>query len=83
MECLKKAAKNIRKFHRAQLEREMWSIEISKGILAGRITRPMDIVGCYIPGGTAVYPSSILMTVLPAKVAGVEKIVAVTPPGKE
>ena len=82
VECLKAAAKNIRKFHRAQLEREMWSIEISKGILAGRITRPMDIVGCYIPGGTAVYPSSILMTVLPAKVAGVEKIVAVTPPGK-
>jgi histidinol dehydrogenase len=60
----------------------MWSIEIREGILAGRITRPMDIVGCYIPGGTAVYPSSILMTVLPAKVAGVEKVVAVTPPSK-
>ncbi len=82
VDCLKVAAGNITKFHRAQLEREMWSIEVSEGILAGRITRPMDIVGCYIPGGTAAYPSSVLMTVLPAKVAGVGKIVAVTPPSK-
>lgn len=82
VDCLKKAAENIVKFHEAQLEREMWSIEINRGILAGRITRPMDIVGCYIPGGRAVYPSSILMTVLPAKVAGVRDIIAVTPPSK-
>jgi histidinol dehydrogenase len=82
VESLKTAARNIIKFHTAQLEREMWSIEISEGILAGRVSRAMDIVGCYIPGGTAAYPSSILMTVLPAKVAGVRKIVAVTPPGK-
>lgn len=82
VECLKTASRNIIKFHKAQLEREMWSIEVKEGILAGRITRPMDIVGCYIPGGTAVYPSSILMTVLPAKVAGVGQIVAITPPGK-
>lgn len=82
VDCLKIAAENITKFHTAQRERDMWSIEISDGILAGRITRAMDIVGCYIPGGTAAYPSSILMTVLPAKVAGVEKVVAVTPPNK-
>ena len=82
VDCLKIAAENITKFHRAQLERDMWSIEISEGILAGRMTRAMDIVGCYIPGGTAAYPSSILMTVLPAKVAGVGTIVAVTPPSK-
>jgi len=50
VECLKTAAANITKFHKAQLEREMWSIEVSEGILAGRITRAMDIVGCYIPG---------------------------------
>jgi histidinol dehydrogenase len=80
VDCLKTAARNITKFHTAQLEREMWSIEINAGILAGRITRSMDIVGCYIPGGTAVYPSSILMTVLPAKVAGVNQIIAITPP---
>jgi len=82
VDYLRIAAENVIKFHTAQLEREMWSIEVSKGILAGRVTRPMDIVGCYIPGGTAVYPSSILMTVLPAKVAGVEKVVAITPPSK-
>ncbi|MBN2061784.1 MAG: histidinol dehydrogenase [Deltaproteobacteria bacterium] len=82
VDCLKTAAKNIVKFHQAQLERDMWSIEVNEGILAGRITRPMDIVGCYIPGGTAAYPSSVLMTVLPAKVAGVQQIMAVTPPGK-
>jgi histidinol dehydrogenase len=82
VECLKAASRNIIKFHKAQLEREMWSIEVQEGILAGRVTRPMDIVGCYIPGGTAIYPSSILMTVLPAKVAGVEQVVAVTPPSK-
>jgi histidinol dehydrogenase len=82
IDCLKAAAQNISKFHRAQLEREMWSIEVREGILAGRITRAMDIVGCYIPGGTAAYPSSVLMTVLPARVAGVGQIVAVTPPGK-
>jgi histidinol dehydrogenase len=82
VDCLKTAAQNIVKFHEAQLERDMWSIEIRDGILAGRITRAMDIVGCYIPGGTAAYPSSVLMTVLPAKVAGVDRIMAVTPPNK-
>ncbi|RLF54854.1 MAG: histidinol dehydrogenase, partial [Thermoplasmata archaeon] len=82
VDALKIAARNIKRFHRAQIEREMWSIEVTEGILAGRKTTPMDIVGCYIPGGTAVYPSSILMTVLPAKVAGVGKVVAVTPPSK-
>jgi len=71
VDCLRIAATNIERFHRAQIEREMWSIEVTEGILAGRITRSMDIVGCYIPGGTAAYPSSVLMTVLPARVAGV------------
>ena len=82
VDCLKIAARNIIKFHKAQLERDMWSIEVEKGILAGRIIRPMDIVGCYIPGGLAAYPSSVLMTVLPAKVAGVGKTISITPPGK-
>lgn len=82
VDALKVAAQNITKFHEAQKERAMWSIEISDGILAGRVTRAMDVVGCYVPGGSAVYPSSILMTVLPAKVAGVERIVAITPPSK-
>lgn len=82
VDALKAAAENITRFHEAQKERSMWSIEVDDGILAGRVTRAMDVVGCYIPGGSAVYPSSILMTVLPAKVAGVEQIVAITPPSK-
>ncbi len=79
---LKAAAENITRFHEAQKEREMWSIEIREGILAGRITRPMDRVGCYVPGGRAAYPSTVLMTVLPAKVAGVSEIIVTTPPGE-
>ncbi|MCF8081734.1 MAG: histidinol dehydrogenase [Deltaproteobacteria bacterium] len=82
VDALKVSAANITKFHEAQKERSMWSIEVCEGILAGRVTRAMDVVGCYIPGGSAIYPSSILMTVLPAKVAGVEQIVAITPPSK-
>ena len=82
VDYLRFAAANIEKFHLAQREREMWSIEIAPGILAGRVIRPMDIVGCYIPGRRAAYPSSVLMTVIPARAAGVERIVACTPPDK-
>ena len=81
VEALKFAAENIRKFHQAQLERNMWSIEIAPGIIAGRMTRPLDIVGAYVPGGRAAYPSSVLMNIIPAKVAGVPRVVAATPPG--
>jgi histidinol dehydrogenase len=77
---LKNAAKNIEKFHKAQLDREMWSMEIMDGILAGRLTRPMDAIGAYVPGRKASYPSSVLMTIIPAKVAGVKKVVVCTPP---
>jgi len=82
VEQLNFAAHNIERFHRAQLERDMWSLEVAPGILAGRIVRPLDSAGCYIPGRQASYPSSVLMTILPAKVAGVERIVACTPPDK-
>ena len=77
---LKRAAVNIEKFHRAQLERDMWSIEISPGIIAGRMFTAVEAAGCYVPGGTAAYPSSVLMNVIPAKVAGVELVIACTPP---
>jgi histidinol dehydrogenase len=82
VDSLRTAARNIRRFHEAQMEREMWSVEVAKGIIAGRMTRPMERVGCYVPGGRAIYPSTILMTVIPAKVAGVEEVVITTPPGK-
>jgi histidinol dehydrogenase len=81
LQALKKAAANIEKFHRAQLEREMWQMEIAPGVIAGRINRPLDSAGCYVPGGKAAYPSSVLMTVIPARVAGVKKVIACTPPG--
>lgn len=80
LEALKQAAANIEKFHRAQLEREMWAIEVQPGILAGRLSRPLERVGCYIPGGLAKYPSTVLMTIIPARVAGVTEIIACSPP---
>ena len=80
VDALKHAIKNLERFHRAQLEREMWSIEVAPGIVAGRKTTPMDIVGAYVPGGRADYPSSVLMNIVPAKIAGVERVVACTPP---
>ena len=83
LSALKVAAGNIEKFHRAQREREMWAMEVQPGILAGRLTRALDRVGCYIPGGLASYPSSALMNIIPARVAGVKEIFAATPPGPE
>ncbi len=82
IDALKFASENIIKFHRAQMEREMWVIDIADGILAGRMTTPLERVGVYIPGRRAAYPSSILMTILPAKVAGVKEVIACTPPDK-
>lgn len=82
LEALKTAAANIEAFHRAQLEREMWAVEIRPGILAGRLARAIPRVGCYIPGGLASYPSSALMNIIPARVAGVSEIIACTPPGE-
>jgi len=80
IENLKVAAMNIEKFHRFQLDPKTWSVEIMDGITAGRLVRPIDIIGAYVPGRKAIYPSSVLMTIIPAKVAGVSKIIACTPP---
>jgi histidinol dehydrogenase len=77
--ALKKAGDNIAKFHKAQIPDE-WMIEVEDGVTAGQVIRPLDCVGCYIPGGRAVYPSTILMTVIPAKIAGVSRIICCTPP---
>jgi len=82
IDALKFASENIAKFHHAQMEKEIWMIDIADGIVAGRMTTPLERVGAYIPGRRAAYPSSILMTILPAKVAGVKEIVACTPPDK-
>ena len=82
LDALKAAAANIEKFHRAQMDREMWAVELQPGLLAGRLCRPIERVGCYIPGGLASYPSSALMNIIPAQVAGVKEIIACTPPGE-
>ena len=78
VEALKKAAHNIENFHKKQIPTPWHTTQ--SGITLGQIIRPINIAGCYIPGGRAAYPSSILMTVIPAKIAGVEKVVCVTPP---
>ena len=82
IEALKRASANIEKFHKAQIPEE-WFMEVNTGITAGQIIRPINSVGCYIPGGRAAYPSSILMEVIPAKIAGVERIICCTPPGPD
>ncbi|MDR0767337.1 MAG: histidinol dehydrogenase [Methanosarcinales archaeon] len=77
---LRQAAENIRRFHAAQLPKEIWYIEDTPGIVLGQKTIPLSKVGCYVPGGRASYPSTVLMTALPAKVAGVSKVIVCTPP---
>lgn len=79
IDALKKATNNIERFHKAQLPPE-WICNVDDGISAGQIIRPLETVGCYIPGGRAVYPSTILMTVIPAKIAGVSRVICCTPP---
>lgn len=79
IDSLKTGAKNIEKFHKSQIPKE-WEMKITEGIVAGQIIRPISTVGCYIPGGKATYPSSILMTVIPAKIAGVRRIICCSPP---
>jgi histidinol dehydrogenase len=79
-EALAEAADNIYHFHNQQKDREMWMSEIAPGVSVGQKVVPLDSVGAYVPGGRASYPSSALMTVIPAKVAGVGRIIVCTPP---
>jgi len=78
---MERAAKNIEDFHRGQV-REGFEIKPSDGVVMGQRVIPLQRVGLYVPGGTAVYPSSVLMNVIPAKLAGVDEIIIVTPPSK-
>ncbi|WP_297248982.1 histidinol dehydrogenase [uncultured Brachyspira sp.] len=81
-ETLNLAYNNIEKFHKKQL-RNSYITNEEDGIVMGQIINPIEKVGVYIPGGTAVYPSTVLMNVIPAKVAGVNEIILVSPPNKE
>jgi histidinol dehydrogenase len=75
--ALKLAAKRIRSYHQKQ-KRSIWSIATKKGF--GQLIRPLERIGAYAPGGTACYPSTVLMTAIPARVAGVKEVILVTPP---
>lgn len=81
--ALKRAALRIRNFHKRQKEKS-WQFKEKSGMVLGQIIRPIQAVGLYVPGGKAAYPSSVLMNAIPAKVAGVKKIILCTPtPGGE
>ena len=79
---LEEAKKNIEYYHNAQKSRG-FILNKDNGIFLGQRVIPLDSVGVYVPGGTAAYPSSVLMIVIPAKVAGVKEIIMITPPNKE
>lgn len=79
---LKKAALNIRSFHESQVAKD-WIREFAPGIRLGQRISPIGTVGAYVPGGRAAYPSTALMTIIPAKVAGVRKIIMCTPPNQD
>lgn len=82
-EAIEYAYKNIHNFHSKQMPEEMWFTEVDKGLLVGEKTTPIVDTCLYVPGGKGSFPSVLLMLGVPAKVAGVEKIVVVTPPNKE
>ncbi len=79
---IKDAAENIRDYHSRQVK-QSWMTMKENGTILGQKVTPLDAVGVYVPGGKAAYPSSVLMNVIPAQVAGVERIVMVSPPGKD
>ena len=80
--ALRRAADNIRGFHERQ-KQQSWFNTTANGSMLGQRVRPLNRVGVYVPGGTAAYPSSVLMNAIPAKIAGVKEIIMVTPPAKD
>ena len=81
-DALNMAAKQVREFHERQKQQSWFSVR-EDGALVGAKVQPLDSVGIYVPGGRALYPSSVLMNAIPASVAGVQRIVCVTPPTKD
>ena len=79
---LEEAAENIRQFHTRQ-KREGFALEKADGVIVGQKIMPIEKAGLYVPGGTAAYPSTVLMDAIPAKIAGCKEIVMVTPPAKD
>jgi histidinol dehydrogenase len=77
--AIRASIRNVRAFHEHEREAD-WEFEAGRGVILGQRVTPVDAAGLYVPGGTASYPSSVIMNVVPAQVAGVERIVVVTPP---
>ena len=82
VEAIKESQKRLEKVEAERLERQNFKVNL-KGVEIRFITRPLGVVGCYVPGGKAVYPSTLIMNVTPARVAGVDEIIVCTPPGKD
>ena len=82
LDVIRKALVNIRTYHEKQIQNS-WFTSTTNGTMLGQKVTPLNRVGVYVPGGKAVYPSSVLMNIVPAKVAGVPHIVMTTPPGKD
>ncbi len=82
LSVIRKALVNIRDYHEKQVQ-QSWFTTRPDGVLLGQKITPLDTVGVYVPGGKAVYPSSVLMNIVPAKIAGVPEIIMCTPPGKD
>jgi histidinol dehydrogenase len=80
--AIKKAKDSIQDFHERQ-KRNSWMVNKDKGVILGQSIKALEKVGIYVPGGTAAYPSSVLMNAIPAKVAGVDNLTMVTPPSKD
>ncbi len=82
LDILREAAENIRAFHSRQV-RNSFVLNVKDGVVVGQKVMPLEKVGLYVPGGTAAYPSTVLMDSIPAKIAGCQEIVIATPPGKD
>ena len=82
MQTLELAVTNVRRFHEEQLPKS-WLTDRPYGAMLGQRCLPLERVGIYVPGGTAVYPSSVIMNAVPAKVAGVNEVIMVVPPARD
>ena len=82
LDTIKKAAANIEDFHKRQIQ-QSWLTTKENGVIMGQRVRGLERVGLYVPGGTAAYPSSVLMNAIPAKLAGCKEIIMTTPPSKD
>lgn len=82
VDVIRKSLVNIRNYHEKQ-KQNSWFTSSEDGTMLGQKVTPLEKVGVYVPGGKAVYPSSVLMNIVPAKVAGVDRIIMTTPPGPD